>query len=88
MHLCRCALTGYSVITKLCVREEKSRRRERAQGGHIMKQTVALFTMIMMMQDDELENTLPKTSAHSTHILKYETAGMESVVTRKSLAEA
>lgn len=43
-NLCRCTLTGYFFITKLCVGEDKSKkRRERAEGGHIMKQTIALF---------------------------------------------
>lgn len=35
--------------------EEKG---ERAQGSHIMEQTVELFTIIMMMQEGELENTV------------------------------
>lgn len=39
--------------------EKKGEREgESVQRGHIEKQTAELFTMIMMMQEDELENTV------------------------------
>lgn len=70
VHLCRYALTGYSVITKPCVREERRKKEgERVWGGHIVKKNVELFTVMTMMREDELENTveeipLLRTTAH------------------------
>lgn len=55
-RLCSCAFRLFCYHQTVCERGEKEG--EGLQESHTVKQTVELFTIIMMMQEDELENTV------------------------------